>query len=524
MQQPRLTKSLFVEFTTNPHIARRHIHNKDLYLQILDGLYGSMDGLAVGKAVEQQVLQLFAGKNIINIEKLYRAHHDWYQSYHQNTMQTIDKLPDVIYQAWFCFDNLFVKTDLLVKNKEWTYDLCEVKAKNSVRKKNQEIPLLDELIADISFQHFVLKKVLGDRYSWRAMLVYLNKDYIKKWSIDPIHLLVKEDVTSELWGDEKVLETIDVIIKNLHLPREEFIKVFPYNWEDHLTFFGEKHTQWSIWNIPQIKDSKTHFVLQNKLRIANLTEEDRQILFSTKSEETKASKYISLWNQWEKVIQKEAIQAMLGELQFPLYFYDYETVSRPIPLLEGTKPRQQVVVQYSVHKMEQDGTITHSQDIIRPWEADNSRVIQHLMNDLWMQHESMMWEEQAGTYIVWYKGFENTRNTEIALQYPQYAAMCQYINDHTFDLMEIFSELHYFHRDFQWSASIKKVLPVMTDISYENMAIPHGGMAAETLMHIVTWLWHTPDIDEKTKNLLEYCTQDTWAMVRIYEEVKKEVS
>ena len=57
---------------------------------------------------------------------------------------------------------------------------------------------------------------------------------------------------------------------------------------------------------------------------------------------------------------------MIGELQFPLYFYDYETVSRPIPLLEGTKPRQQVVVQYSVHKMEQDGTITHSQDIIRP--------------------------------------------------------------------------------------------------------------------------------------------------------------
>ena len=58
-----------------------------------------MDGLAVGKAVEEQVLQLFAGKNIVNIEKLYRAHHDWYQSYHQNTMQTIDKLPDVIYQA-----------------------------------------------------------------------------------------------------------------------------------------------------------------------------------------------------------------------------------------------------------------------------------------------------------------------------------------------------------------------------------------------------------------------------------------
>ncbi len=66
-----------------------------------------------------------------------------------------------------------------------------------------------------------------------------------------------------------------------------------------------------------------------------------------------------------------------------------------------------------------------------------------------MQNNTVPLEESHGTYIVWYKGFENTRNTEIALQYPQYTAMCQYINDHTFDLMEIFSELHYFHRDFQ---------------------------------------------------------------------------
>jgi hypothetical protein len=37
--------------------------------------------------------------------------------------------------------------------------------------------------------------------------------------------------------------------------------------------------------------------------------------------------------------------------------------------------------------------------------------------------------------------------------------------------MEIFKEREYFHPDFQGSYSIKKVLPVVTDISYENLAV-----------------------------------------------------
>lgn len=518
---PRLTKSLFVEFVTNPHVARRHVHNKQVYTQILEILYGSMDGLAVWKAVEDQVQYFLQSQNAqlttINVEKMHRAHSDWYKSYHTNTCDAIRQNPDVIYQAWMCYDNLFVKTDYLVKNSEWTYDLWEVKAKNSVRKKTAENPLIDDIVSDISFQHFVLKKVFPEQYSGRAMVVYLNKDYIKQWPIDASQLLVMEDVTDELRDDAKILETITMITTHLWKPREEFVEVFPYSGEDHFTFFWEKSQPWSIWHIPQIRDGKALLYHQNKHMIAWLSEEDRAQLFSNKQEETKASKYISLWQQWEKIINQEHIRNLFAWLEFPLYFYDYETVSRPIPLLDGTRPWQQVVVQYSVHLLQADGTITHMQDIIQPWETDNSRVVANLMRDLWWSGE------QKWTYIVWYKWFENTRNTEIAQQYPQYETLCQYVNEHTFDLMEIFSELHYFHRDFHGSASIKKVLPVMTDITYDTMAIGHGGLAADTLMKIITNQLDTTAIQQQTKNLLEYCTQDTRAMVRIYEEVKKEL-
>lgn len=69
--------------------------------------------------------------------------------------------------------------------------------------------------------------------------------------------------------------------------------------------------------------------------------------------------------------------------------------------------------------------------------------------------------------------------------YPEYADVFAKINENTFDLMEIFSEQLYFHRNFHGSSSIKKVLPVMTDISYDNMAVPHGAIAAELLAGIV---------------------------------------
>ncbi len=44
--------------------------------------------------------------------------------------------------------------------------------------------------------------------------------------------------------------------------------------------------------------------------------------------------------------------------------------------------------------------------------------------------------------------------------------------------MEVFSTLNYFDRRFNGSASIKKVLPVLTDISYDNLNVGNGGVAA----------------------------------------------
>jgi len=58
--------------------------------------------------------------------------------------------------------------------------------------------------------------------------------------------------------------------------------------------------------------------------------------------------------------------------------------------------------------------------------------------------------------------------------YPEYKDFYDQVNAQTYDLMDIFKSMQYFHRDFSGSASIKKVLPVLTDISYDDLEVGNG--------------------------------------------------
>jgi hypothetical protein len=49
------------------------------------------------------------------------------------------------------------------------------------------------------------------------------------------------------------------------------------------------------------------------------------------------------------LIDKDQIRSFIGDLNYPLYFLDFETIRSPIPLFENSKPYQQIVFQYSVH-------------------------------------------------------------------------------------------------------------------------------------------------------------------------------
>jgi len=105
--------------------------------------------------------------------------------------------------------------------------------------------------------------------------------------------------------------------------------------------------------------------------------------------------------------------------------------------------------------------------------------------------------------------------------YPEYHDFFMKMNEKTFDLMEVFSEGDYFDRRFYGSSSIKKVLPVLTELSYDGLEIPNGSVATSVLFNIATGKLSGEKLEQAKKNLLTYCEQDTWAMVRIWQELLK---
>ena len=87
--------------------------------------------------------------------------------------------------------------------------------------------------------------------------------------------------------------------------------------------------------------------------------------------------------------------------------------------------------------------------------------------------------------------------------------------------MEIFSQNLYFDLWFEWSNSIKKVLPILVpDLSYKDLAVGNGAVAMKELYNVIKGKYTDSDREQKLKDLLIYCGQDSLAMYKIYEVLK----
>ncbi len=506
-----ITKSLFKEFCDNPKLARRHKNDKTTHTKIQQETYGAMNWALIGQEVEDMVKKLREEKDI-SIVSGYDTK-DYHNTYHQATQKSIDLDMPIIYQAWLLQDDLFVKSDFLKKNDEWKYDLIEVKAKNKIRKPNKDETLLEDLIADCSFQRYVLQKAMWDRFSGKVWIYHLNKEYVRLWDIVPSQIIAKEDVTEELATEDWVENQIALIQKTILLSKKDFEEIFPYKWDNPLIYFWAAPKKWTIRNIPNFKTSKKKLTALydiGKTKIDDLWSEEIELIASKDKAENNFQKYIRMYKAGVRFDKQEIIN-IFNNLSFPLFFYDYETVSWPKPIFQQTHPRQQALVQYSIHKMESDWSIIHSEWLITPWADTNKAVVDKFVKDIW----NPKW-----TFIVRNKWFENSRNKEMWIMYPEHKEFFEKVNLQTFDLMDIFRDLTYFDPDFGGSHSIKKVLPVLSDITYDGMTVSNGGDASSYLYQLI----HNKLPKEiSIQNLLEYCKQDTRAMVEIYNFLKSKV-
>lgn len=211
-------------------------------------------------------------------------------------------------------------------------------------------------------------------------------------------------------------------------------------------------------------------------------------------------------------IDQETIRRQIEGLQYPLNFLDYESFNPAVPKFVGTRAYQQMVFQYSLHTIDACGEdVRHSYHLSR---NDGRHPTEEIVERL---HEDL--DGRVGTIIIWSEGFEKSRNTEMGEMYPHYADLLSEMNDRVYDLRKVFSQRHYMHPDFHGRDSIKKVLPVITDLSYAGMDIADGLTASIKWYHAAMGRG-TPEERTKTfADLEDYCHLDTLAMVEIYKHL-----
>lgn len=233
-------------------------------------------------------------------------------------------------------------------------------------------------------------------------------------------------------------------------------------------------------------------------------------------------------------VNYDKISKGLNTLQYPLYYLDFESFPCPIPRYKGEGPYNQSVFQYSLHVERERGIIDKDRDhfeFLAPDDNDHRlELVERLISDIDLS--------KGGTVIVYNKSFEQTRIKEFIKLFPQYKEQLEKINNHIFDLLYLISTnfkfyidlgcspkesktVNYYNKKLQGSYSIKKVLPLFSELSYASMNIGNGTEAIAAYANFKNLC--KEDLEKIRDDLIEYCKQDTWAMVIILWGLYKKV-
>jgi len=400
----------------------------------------------------------------------------------------------IIFEACMVYKNLFFKGDILEPSADG-WNLYEMKASTKVK---------DEHIPDLAFQKYICEKN-GIKIK-NCFIEYINKDYIKQGNLIPSELVLQEDVTGKVNQIDDIEEKSEKYIEIMELGEPPEVSISkkcnrPYTcplkdecWgslpEYHVLQLTNWRKYWEFFEdgILDIKDIPKDEILSS--------DKDRAI-----KEAVDGSRII---------INKDRIRNFLKELQYPLYYLDFETFDTAIPIFDQSRPYQKIPFQYSLHIQDENSKIKHFDFLARRGKDPRPELLNRLEKEI----------GQTGRVVVFNKTFEIGVLKKLAEDFPEYDSFIKNTINRIIDLAEPFKNFDYYSPAQKGSYSLKAVLPAITGKSYSNLEISDGTDASMKYFysHIKADL---KNIDEIRNNLLNYCGLDTKGMIWIIDELNK---
>jgi len=416
----------------------------------------------------------------------------------------LDSADTILFQPTFAAANLQARVDIL-KVAEDGLHIYEVKGSTSKDKPKQDY------LWDAGFQKEVIERA-GHKVS-KVFLVELNKDFIKDGPINPNDIFTITDITQEIIDNhiEVKMEIANALQRLSNQTPPTSCDCYYKIRKNHCHSFTHFYTlqDYTIHDITRITKAKIEkFHAAGVESIDDITQYNLLTAIQLNQ--------VTTHQNDEVIIQHQQIQEVIAQLEYPLYFLDYETYPAAIPVFDGCFPYQQVTFQYSLHiQKEPGGPLIHKEYLHTEATSPLRSIAASLRKDI----------GDSGSVIVWNQSFEGGRNNELANALPEMEDFLFGLNVRFFDLMKIFSNQFYVHKAFKGKTSIKKVLPVLCpELSYDGLGIRDGGAACNAWKMMI---FDDISPDQKqlvAQDLLAYCKLDTYAMVAILSVLQKTVS
>jgi len=489
MSSHQLSKSSFirgVQCEKHLYLYKHHYNEMDQLSDMQKAIFKR--GTDVGKLAQQ----LFPGGVDVSPKSQFE-----YDKAVVVTKNFIKENQKNIYEASFNFSDVLAVADILVNEKSGL-KVYEVKSSTSIS---------ETYIRDAALQYWVIS---NSGYKVKDFsITYINNQYIRKGKLNLDELFITESVLNlilplQKWVEDNVNQFKKVLAKKV-IPK---IDIGEHCYDPYTCGFYEycrKHIpENSIFDLSGVHLNKKYDLYRSGIVKLEDIPVDADLSKNAKLQ-------LDVYKSKKDLIDKKAIKEFLSDLNYPLYFMDFETFQPAVPMFDNSKPYMQIPFQYSLHyKKSKKSEIEHFEFLAETGYDPRVKFIENLLRDT----------KNEGDILTYNKSFEVLRLKEIAEAFPKYKKEIEERINRVKDLMLPFQKKYYYNYKMHGSYSIKYVLPALIpELSYKNLEINEGGLASiafESLFYETDLM----RIADTRTNLLEYCKLDTFAMVKLLEKLE----
>ena len=394
-------------------------------------------------------------------------------------------------------EGIYSRLDILnpVGSDEW--DIVEVKGSTKVK---------DENINDVSFQRLCAQKA-GLKIR-KCFLTHINNQYVRSGDIEPQKLFTSEDITAEVdeasAGIEERVKAMFDVIASTDCPDMLIGGHCSEPYACPVTSCWEALPEHHIFELYRGGKKCSDLYSQGVLTIKDIPASFKLSASQTIQKECIATGAVH--------IDKEPIAQFLNSLEYPLYYFDFETINPAIPLYDGTRPFQRIPFQFALHVVATRSPKSEHYSFLADGTDDPRPELLSEMKRLF---------GNQGSIVVYNQSFERSVMQESGENFPKSKDWLDGLCGRLIDLYEPFRNFQYYNPGQHGSASIKEVLPAVTGKSYKGMEIAHGGDASLAFLALASGTLSSEEQKTLRKNLEKYCGLDTEGMIWIIDELRK---